>query len=315
MALPLLKALRASRPDAELTVVAKKQFLPLLERWGVADRLHPLPPRGLGYWRHFRALRSEFPDVWILFTNSFRGDLEAWLTGTRQRFGIKRPGKWRPLLTHAYALPADFNEADHHQLELWENFLRHFGLASPIDRAPLRPPSSGPQSTLRIPHSAIGLIPGSENNPEKRWPVAHWRALITALPESSFVVFGTSNDLPIADAVAESFPSTRVQNLAGKTDLVAFAEGLRGCALLVTNDTGGMHLANAFGVPLIALFGPTNPVRTGPVFNTPARILQAPDSAATGGGKLENLAPETVIAELRQIISPTEADSAPTRDP
>jgi lipopolysaccharide heptosyltransferase II len=293
MAIPLLRALRASRPDAEITLVARKQFFPLLETCGVADRLHALPPRGAGYHAHFRALRNEFPDVWLLFTNSFRGDLEAWLTGCRQRFGIVRPGKPRPLLSHAYRLPADFDERAHHQLELWENFLRHFGLTQPPDR---RPVNSKPQT---LNSKQIGLIAGSENTPEKRWPVAHWRELIAKLPDEHFVLFGTANDAPITNAIAAGF-GDRVENLAGKTDLRAYMDRLRQCALLVTNDTGGMHLANALGVPLLALFGPTNPVRTGPVFSSSTRILQPPGCPPTGGASLADLAPDTVVAALRE---------------
>jgi heptosyltransferase II len=298
MALPLLRALRLSRPDAELTFVAKKQFLPLLASWEIADRLHPLPPRGARYYAHFRGLRKEFPDVWLLFTNSFRGDVEAWLTGCPQRFGMIRPGKPRPLLTHAYRVPADFDEPTHHQLQLWQNFLQHFGLS----RKPDREPTIATQKSSE-PQLPIGLIPGSENTPEKRWPVNHWRALIAALPNEHFVVFGTANDLAIADAVSADF-GPRVQNLAGKTDLLAFGERLRVCRLLVTNDTGGMHLANALGVPLIALFGPTNPIRTGPVFDAPVRILQPANCAPTGGGALETLSPETVVAALRELERP-----------
>jgi ADP-heptose:LPS heptosyltransferase len=290
MALPLLRALRASRPDAEITLVAKNQFAPLLETWAIADRVHALPPQGGGYFAHFRALRDEFPDVWLLFTNSARGDFEAWLTRTRQRFGIVRPGKPRPLLTHAYRPPADFDEQAHHQLELWENFLRHFGLASPVDRTPI------PSSVARAPSSAIGLICGSENTPEKRWPVAHWRALIAAFPEENFLLFGTANDQPITCAVAAGLDPTRVRDLAGKTDLAAFAENLRACRALVTNDTGGMHLANALGVPLIALFGPTNPTRTGPVFEATVKILRSPVVS------LEALQPDTVVRALRELL-------------
>jgi heptosyltransferase II len=301
MVVPLLRALRVSRPDAELTVVARTHFLPLLAEWKVADRLHALPPRGLGYWRHFWRLRSEFPDVWLLFTNSFRGDLEARLTGTRQRFGILRPGKRRPLISHAYRLPPDFKEPEHHQLELWETFLRHFGLNAPIDRTPItQSPAVRPlSSAVCPPSSAIGLIPGSENSPEKRWPVSHWRAVIESMPDRHFVIFGTANDLPIANAVAAGFDAARVENLAGKTDLVGFGAGLRDCGLLVTNDTGGMHLANILGVPLIALFGPTNPIRTGPVFSAPIQILQPPGCRPTGGASLTNVMAETVIAALR----------------
>ena len=295
MALPLLRALRAGRPDAEITLVAKKQFLPLLEAWSVADRLHALPPQGGGYFAHFRALRTEFPDVSLLFTYSLRGDLEAWLAGARQRFGIVRPGKPRPLLTHAYRVPADFDERQHHQLELWENFLRHFGLAQPADRTAVElPQPDGP--------APIGLIPGSENTPEKRWPIAHWRALIEALPGETFALFGTANDAPITSAIAAGFNPERVRDLAGKTDLMTFVRALQGCRVLVANDTGGMHLANAIGVPLVALFGPTNPVRTGPVFSAPVRILQPPGCPPTGGAALADLHPEKVLTAVREIL-------------
>lgn len=305
MALPLLRAIRASRPDAEITLIGKKQFLPLLASFGVADKLEPLPARGWAYWMHFWRLRSQHVDVWLLFTNSARGDLEAWLSGSRQRFGIVRRGKWRPLLTHSYAVSADFDEGAHHQLELWENFLRHFGLNASPDRSPL---GSGARSNRpsQIGHRAdgqylIGLIPGSENTPEKRWPVPHWRALIEACPTAQFVIFGTPNDLPIANAVAAGFSPSQVENLAGKTDLPTFVERLNECDALVTNDTGGMHLANMLGVPLIALFGPTNPIRTGPVFAGPTTVLQPPNCPPTGGAALHDLSPETVAAALQQF--------------
>jgi heptosyltransferase II len=62
-----------------------------------------------------------------------------------------------------------------------------------------------------------------------------------------------------------------------------------------------MHLANALGVPLIALFGPTNPVRTGPVFSSPAEILQPPGCPPTGGGNLADLAPAAVLEAVRRV--------------
>lgn len=297
MAVPLLRALRASRPDAEITLIAKAPFLPLLAKWNIADRLLMLPARGgPGYFSYFWGLRQEFPDTWLILTNSTRGDLEAWLSGCRQRFGIARAGRPRPLLTRAYRPPADFREDQHHQTELWEYFLRHFGLNAPPDRTPL-------PNAVSSRRSAIGLIAGSENNPEKRWPVAHWRALIEALPAERFILFGTPQDAAITAAIVAGFPASRVENLAGKTDLVSFADRLNDCRLLVTNDTGGMHLANALGVPLIGLFGPTNPVRTGPVFTAPTCILQPPDCAATGGAALDQLAPSTVIARVTAMLA------------
>jgi heptosyltransferase II len=184
-------------------------------------------------------------------------------------------------------MPAGYNEQEHHQLELWEDFLRHFGLAAPLDRSPIQPANLSRRS-------AIGLICGSENTPEKRWPVAHWRALIAAFPEEQFILFGTANDQPITAAVAAEFP--HVSDVAGKTDLLAFARQLGTCRVLVTNDTGGMHLANALGVPLIALFGPTNPVRTGPVFDAPVNLLRSPTAS------LEALQPDVVGRALRDLL-------------
>jgi ADP-heptose:LPS heptosyltransferase/lauroyl/myristoyl acyltransferase len=293
MALPFLRTLRASRPDAEISLVASARFLPLLDAWNVADHLVPLPTRGLGTWSHFLAMRREFPDVWLLLTNSARGDLEATVAGCPQRFGIRRPGHPRPLLTHAFALPAGFDERTHHQVDLWERFLRHFGMEGPVDWSPARAgvtPGRG--------YSPIGLIPGSENDPSKRWPVPHWRSLIEAFPGEEFLLLGTAGDRAVTDAVAAGFEPSRVQNMAGRTELTGFAQLLRECRLLVTNDTGGMHLANSLGVPILALFGPTNPVRTGPVFSSPFRILQPPACPPTGGGSLADLAPATVIAAV-----------------
>jgi heptosyltransferase II len=294
MALPLIRALRVSRPDAEITLLAGQTYVPLLESFGIADRVRALPGRGLGYFAHFASLRSQYPDTWILLTNSTRGDLEARIAGCPQRFGIVRGGASRPFLSHAYRLPADFDESRHHQMGLWTNFLAHFGMVGAPDRSVLpsaRPSGKGP----------IGLIAGSENNPSKRWPVAQWRQMIEALPAEKFVLFGTTADAAITEQVCAGFGTARVSNQAGRTSLVQFAAALGQCRLLVSNDTGGMHLANALGVPLVALFGPTNPVRTGPVFEAPCTIVQPPGSPPTGGSPLADLPAAQVVEAVRNL--------------
>ena len=299
MTLPLLRALRTSRPDAEITLIAKASFLPLLKDWDVADRYDALPSHGPGYFLHFWKMRCHYPDVYLLFTNSTRGDLEAWFTRCRQRFGILRQGRRRRLLTHRYVVPADFDERQHHQLELWENFFRAFGLSGQLDRTPLASRPSAPAD------SVIGFIAGSENTPEKRWPIEHWRTLVKQLlqePAAEFLLLGTANDRAITSAIATGLDSTRVHDLAGQTNLPAYVERLRSCRLLITNDTGGMHLANVLGVPLIALFGPTNPVRTGPVFSAPVEILQPPACPSTGGRSLTDLPSATVLDAIRRQL-------------
>src|ERR1017187_1727522 len=296
MAVPLLRAVRESRPDAEITLLARPAVAPLLESLGLADRVRPLPGRGPGYFAHFAGLRASYPDVWILLTNSQRGDLEARIAGCPQRFGISRPRRHRPNLTHAYSASEGFDEAHHHQLELWDDFLRHFGLNAPLDCTPVS--AAGAPGARQGP---IGLIAGSENDPAKRWPVGHWRRLVEAFPAERFVLFGTAGDAAIASRIVAGFDPARVSSLAGATNLVEFAAALAGCSLVVSNDTGGMHLANAIGVPLVALFGPTNPIRTGPVFASPYRILQPPGCPPTGGGSLGDLPPEAVIAAVGDL--------------
>jgi lipopolysaccharide heptosyltransferase II len=306
MVLPLLRALRTSRPDAQITLLAKAPFCPLLELSGLADRILSLPPPGPRRFLLFWRLRREYPDCILLLPTSLRSDLEAWLTRCPQRFGLARPRRWRPLLTHVWQVPGDFDERSQNQIRLWEEYLRHFGLNALPDFSPLAPALSRLQPS-KSDNPIIGLICGSENDAEKRWPVACWRTLVTHLaarrPDARFRLFGTANDQSVTSAVARDLKAS-VEDLAGRTDLPAFAARLIECTVLVTNDTGGMHLANALGVPVVALFGPTNPKRTGPVFHASVHILQPPGCPPTGGGDLAKLLPETVLATIDGMLAP-----------
>ena len=301
MALPLLRILHRSRPDVEITILAKEHFIPLLEKIGVADKLLVLPDKGPGYYRHFHRLRSHYPDTWLFFTNSLRGDLEAFLARCPQRFGMLRPGKPRPFLTHAWTMPVDFDETQIHQTSVWEQYLQHFGLAAEPDFAPFAWPINSSEDP-----SPIGMICGTENEPDKRWPVQHWQALIQSLLReysgAPVLLFGTSGDCSITAAVAEGFPPEQVIDLAGKTSLLEFAGKLAACRLVVCNDTGGMHLANALGTPVAALFGPTNPVRTGPIFKAPLQVIQPAGCPATGGLPIDAVLPETVEEKLTELL-------------
>lgn len=299
MALPLLRALRAARPDMELTLVGKGPFREVCELGGLEfEHYVPLPPRGWGYWTSFRARAEHSPDTYLLLTQSIRGDLEAWLTAAPQRFGLVRPGHRRPLLTHAYRRSTETDPRTQHQFAEWEAMLRHFGLEGAVDRSPSAPPPPPERPT-------VGLICGSENHPAKRWPAAHWSALIQRFPEVDFVLFGTPADRIITDTIAAACPGAKVENLAGRTTLKEFGSRLRSCTALVSNDTGGMHLANALGVPVIALFGPTNPVRTAPVFSSAVEILQPPGCPPTGGAALIDLTPESVAGVLERHLGKT----------
>ena len=129
---PLLRSLRQSRPDTELTLFAGASetalaaLAPLLAD-KTADALRPLPRTNwLGSLLHFRKLRREYPDVFVNLCETRRSDREAALTRAPQRFGIIRAGQRRPKLTDACEAPAE-TEADSPAGD-YEKFFRHFGL-------------------------------------------------------------------------------------------------------------------------------------------------------------------------------------------
>jgi heptosyltransferase I len=112
----------------------------------------------------------------------------------------------------------------------------------------------------------IAIQPGArwEN---KRWPVEHFAGLVRLLaqkfPNARFAILGSGEDRSIGEIISRAEPE-RCLNLCGETSLPEMIEWLRLCDLMITNDTGPMHAAAALGTPLVALFGPTEPRRTGP---------------------------------------------------
>ncbi len=299
MALPLLQALRNSRPDAEFTLLCQPAYIPLLQILGIGDAHIPLPhKRTPGYFQFFKHLRDQFPDTQLLLTNSTRGDLEARHIGAPQRFGLVLPGRPRPLLTHTYQPPQEIRgQLDTlHQTRLWEHMLRHFGLQDPIPDAPFQLPD-----TRRRP-AKTGFIAGSSNNPEKCWPPQKWiqlaHRLLDADPQTHIHLYGTQDDRQATAQIADALPEDRVHDHAGQTDLPTLARELSTCAHVLGNDTGGMHLANALGTPVTVLCGPTNPLVTGPFFDAPRTIVQPAGTPQTGGVSIHDLGVEQVIDPL-----------------
>ena len=112
----------------------------------------------------------------------------------------------------------------------------------------------------------IAVQPGARWK-TKRWPAGHFAELIRLLsktfPEARFAILGDGHDQPLGETVAGAAPG-RCLNLCGQTSLPEMVEWLRLSELMITNDTGPMHVAAALRKPVVALFGPTEPRRTGP---------------------------------------------------
>lgn len=319
MALPLVAALRKARPDAEITLVARAHLLPMLERLSCADKFAALPAKssGLGYWLACRKLlAAASPEVFVLFTNSLRGDAEARLSCAPMRCGMVREGHPRPLLTRAWRVPSDLDLTKNHQTLVWARWLREScGLLLAPDFSPLKL-SAGTDAETNAPAAGtggssavvVGLICGTENSPEKRWPVARWRELISlllaAFPQAEIRLFGTAKDAAITAQVTAGTDAARVIDRAGKTNLPDYMGELASCRVVCGNDTGGLHLANMLGVPVVGVFGPTNPVRTGPIFDAPRKILQPENCPPTGGAPIEDVPAQRVFDAAAEFLKP-----------
>ena len=122
-------------------------------------------------------------------------------------------------------------------------------------------------SKLKIQNSKLILLQPGARWKNKRWPAKHFAELVRTLAErfstTRFGILGDQGDRPLGEVISLAAPE-RCLNLCGATTLPEMIEWVRRCDLLVTNDTGPMHVAAALGRPLVALFGPTEPRRTGP---------------------------------------------------
>jgi len=112
----------------------------------------------------------------------------------------------------------------------------------------------------------IILQPGARWS-NKRWPAEGFTELVARLavarPEFRFAILGAPQDRPLAEIICRA-PAARCLDLTGETSLPEMVEWIRFSELMVTNDTGPMHVAAALNKPVLAIFGPTEPRRTGP---------------------------------------------------
>ena len=115
----------------------------------------------------------------------------------------------------------------------------------------------------------FGLNPGAEYGPAKRWPVENFIAAakkIQSRTNCTWLLFGGKSDMAITNQIASQLPTSNshLLNLAGQTSLRELMALLKLCRVLLTNDTGPMHVAAALGTPVVVPFGSTSPELTGP---------------------------------------------------
>ncbi len=275
MTFPLIDAIKRGRPDAEITLVAKPQFKDLLIDRGICNKFISLPYGGsVRAYKDFFNKKYDYPSIIINFANSFRSDLECFSMGAPARYGLMLPDRKRPLLSHSFRVPSDYLTEDTkvHQTQMWEKMLNYFGLIE-------KPLFTPPNINIKRKDKQIGILPGSSNNPSKRWPVENWINLIIKILEFNteyhFKLYGSGDERETGELIRKSFKIGKVENLCGKTTLLDLSKELSSCSTVIGNDSGGMHLANFLGVQTVVIFGPTNPDATRPIFGENSHIIKA----------------------------------------
>ena len=321
-ALPVLRLLKLHYGGAEIFWWIDSALAPLLEgdpdlagvvrferqRWG--------KPR---HWpemvRSLRWLRAQHFDLVIDLQCLARSGAFAWLANGEQLVGLD---EIREGARGFYDYAAPRKSFHTHAVDWYLSVLPRLGVPVHHDFCwlPERPGMAAamqakwPVDTARW----VALLPGArwEN---KRWPAEYFAELVRALaqrfPDLRFAILGGKDDKPSGKIIFEAAPE-RSLNLCGATSLPEMVEWVRRCHLMVTNDTGPMHVAAALGKPLVALFGPTAPQRTGPYgqqenvlrLNLPCSpCLKAVCRLFPPDECLRQLAPETVLKKTAAFFA------------
>jgi lipopolysaccharide heptosyltransferase I len=205
----------------------------------------------------FRNLRKEGFDLVIDLQGLFRSGLIAKATGAPTRIGFKEA---REGSTTFYTHTVEGGK-DIHAVDRYLKIPAFLGCKVARVRFPFPPFKHSPDPALSAPHEYAVMVPGARK-PVNRWPAQRFGELASQLPMRTLVL-GSRGDRMLAEEVVRTSQG-KAESIAGKTDIRGLIQVIRGARFMVSNDTGPMHIAAAFGIPVFALFGPANPLRTGP---------------------------------------------------
>jgi heptosyltransferase-2 len=271
MAQPLFARLHRQHGDLDLDVLAPAWCAPLLARMSEVRRTVESPFRhGEFGWqarrRVARDLAGEGYEQAIVLPNSWKSALVPFLAGIPRRTGYSGEARYL-LLNDRRRLDADA------QPQLAQ---RYAALGGPADEQALQPrlvstlaQQAAARSELGLPGDARPVIfcPGAEYGPAKRWPTRHFAALATALHQSGdgeVWLIGSAADADAGTEIAQ-LAAGACRNLCGETRLDQAIDLIAGARLVVSNDSGLMHVAAALGRPLLAIYGSSSPAYTPPL--------------------------------------------------
>jgi heptosyltransferase-2 len=286
MATPVLAQLKRHFPNAHLTAMCQHNVAPLLAHDPHIDAIFSFrKPSGWVHRQQHRAiiapLQQEHFDVGFLLTNSFSSAWWLWRGRIPRRIGWR--GNLRScLLTDALTLPVKTEQQ--HQVLTYQELLAPLGI-SVSDESPRLYLTEGELDAARAllikcgwqpqKQRLIGINPGAAYGTAKCWLPERFQTLTERLleDEKNFVVyFGDAGTASLVHSICQHFTGN-ILNLAAKTDLRELMALIAVCDVFLTNDSGPMHIAAALQTPLVALFGSTSAIKTGPYGQGPCRII------------------------------------------
>ena len=273
MLLPAIEELHRLFPDAHIAAIVRSSFARLLDGHPAVHEVIPIPaPEGV--WGRkataaaCAALRSGDFDLGIVFPRSFRAAWEMFRAGIPARLGFAARGRsW--LLTHPVERKPELMRA--HRIGYYLALVGALGDVRTAFAPRLVVPEEARDWAVRLlggenGRPLVGLNPGATYGSAKQWPLERYvevcRRLVTTHGAQILLIGGPAERELGRVAAAQIGPAAR--SVAGDTDPLQLAAVLERCHLLLTNDTGPMHVAAAVGTPVVAVFGPTDPVTTSP---------------------------------------------------
>ncbi len=288
MTTPAVHAVRKAFPHAEIRILAKPWVIPVFENSPDIDVVLVYETQGsrhrgiAGIHRLARELRQHHFDAALLLQNAFEAAFITWVAGIPARIGFDTDAR-RLLLTHPVRCTPRLKRV--HQTRYYLEILR--GIGKPArehalhlslsdanrERAEtiLRSQDVGPGDRL------VGINPGASFGPAKQWfpdRFARLADLIQERCQARVLIFGGPGDRVLGETISQGMHGSPI-DLSGRTTLSEAMALIDACDLFVTNDSGLMHVAAALDRPLIAIFGSTNPVTTGP-FSSRSRVIRTP---------------------------------------
>jgi heptosyltransferase II len=281
MALPALQAVRQQFPDAKIAILARPHVADLYRGQNISDDLMAYDPKGShaglgGRERLAQELRAQNFDAALLLQNSFDAAWLVWRAGIPQRIGYARDGR-SLLLTKRIPVPK-LGEIPPHEQFYYLELLRRVGWINSLPQESCAKLDVSQQHARRaeellisagarknVVRIAIGA--GASYGSAKCWPPDRFADFVNRFrlhTDADVILFGTAAEQQVSDAIAAGINGPSI-SLIGKTTTADLPALLSRCQLFVGNDSGAMHVAAAVGLPVVAIFGPTDPYGTAPI--------------------------------------------------